>query len=132
MPGIGVLREVSTARVSRMPSSEQQVTIARPPEEHSRGTTIGPPVNEGSGTDREVVLAGPGGAVEPEHETVTEPLIDLRHHGAVVIDLGVVVDVRPVDSAVALLHQLHDFGVQVAVFSQTGDAQAVLDTGRAR
>ncbi len=66
--------------------------------------------------------------MESEHETVTEPLIDLRHHGAVVIDLGVVVDVRPVDSAVALLHQLHDFGVQVAVFSQTGDAQAVLDT----
>ncbi|WP_420751230.1 trehalose-phosphatase [Rhodococcus sp. O3] len=66
--------------------------------------------------------------MQSEHETGPLPLIDLRHHGAVVVDVGVLKDGRSVDSTVALLHRLRDLGVDVAVFSPTGDARAVLDT----
>ncbi|AWK71777.1 trehalose-phosphatase [Rhodococcus oxybenzonivorans] len=63
------------------------------------------------------------------------PVIDLRRHGAVLFDLGVVVDTRSgkpatVDSTVMLVRRLRALGIDTAVFSPSGDVKpAIEDAG---
>ncbi|MEE2032734.1 trehalose-phosphatase [Rhodococcus chondri] len=65
---------------------------------------------------------------------VIRPLIDLRHHSAVVFDLDTVVDttptrdsVQPIESTVALARRLRHDGAETVVFSASGDTADVLE-----
>ena len=81
-----------------------------------------------------------------EGDTADRPLIDLRHHRAVVVDLGVLPDFASVsgaegtgtsrpdetegraDPVTALLRRLDSAGVGMAVFSPSGHAKEALET----
>ncbi|MDV7245286.1 MULTISPECIES: trehalose-phosphatase [Rhodococcus] len=60
------------------------------------------------------------------------PVIDLRRHGAVLFDLDVVVDTESakpvtVDSTAMLVRRLRALGVDTAVFSPSGEVEAVIE-----
>ena len=62
---------------------------------------------------------------QPDHQHAARPVIDLRHHEAVLLDLGVMIDYP---TAGALLHQLQAAKIHVAVFFQRGEPHTLRET----